>query len=83
MTRAWLILADILVTILLMGSLILFYLSPPQKTDRDTLAGMEANATFHLPVIDYNATITLEELIRMGEEAKRERVLREGYAREE
>ena len=81
MTRAWLILADILVTLLLFLSLILFYLSSPQKTD--TLPGMEENATFRLPTIDYNATITLEDLIRMGEEAKRERYLREGYAREE
>jgi len=81
MTRAWLILADILVTLLLFLSLILFYLSPPQKTD--TLPGMEENATFRLPAMDYNATITLEDLIRMGEEAKRERVLREEYMREE
>ncbi len=85
MTRAWLILADILVTILLIGSLILFYLYPPQ-TDKPTLPHMDGNATseiFHLPAIDLNATITLEDLIRMGEEAKKERYLREGYAREE
>jgi len=74
MTRAWLILADILVTILLMGSLIFFYLYPP-KTDKFTLPRIEGNVTselFRLPAIDLNATITLEDLIRMGEEAKRE-----------
>jgi len=69
MTRAWLILADILVTILLIGSLILFYLYPPQA-DKLTLPRMDGNATseiFHLPAIDLNATITLEDLIRMGQ----------------
>lgn len=79
MTRAWLILADILVMILLIGSLILFYLYPPQ-TNKLTFPRMDQNATsdaFHLPYLDLNATITLEDLIRMGEEAKRERYLRE------
>lgn len=67
MIRAWLILADILVMILLIGSMILFYLYPPQ-TDKLTLPRMDENATFHLPAIDLNATITLEDLIRMGQE---------------
>ena len=83
MTRAWLILADILVTLLLLGSLILFYLYPP-KTDKLTLQRMEGNATselFILPALDLN--VTIEDLIRMGEEAKRERVLRTGYVSEE
>lgn len=80
MTRAWLILADILVTFLLFISLILFYLSPQQKTD--TLPGMEENATFRLPTIGHNAPITPEDLIRMGEEAKRERYLKEKYTKE-
>jgi len=74
MTRAWLILADILVTILLIGSLILFYLTPPE-TDRLTLPRMDGNATsdtFLLPSLDLNATITLEDLIRMGQELKTE-----------
>jgi len=78
MTRAWLILADILVTLLLLVSLVLFYLSPSQKTDTGALSGVEENATFALPGIEYNATITLEELIRMGQEVKKE-----SYAREE
>jgi len=87
LTRAWLILADILVTLLLIVSLILFYLSPPQKTDRLTLPGMEKNVT---STIDYNATITLEDLIRMGQELRPEefvienkflsRTLKEGLA---
>jgi len=74
MTRAWLILADILVTLLLLGSLILFYLYPP-KTDKLTLQRMEGNVTselFRLPTIDLNATITLEDLIRMGQEVSQE-----------
>jgi len=74
MTRAWLILADILVTLLLLLSLILFYLSPPQKEKLDTLTspGMEQNITldtFRLKTIDLNATITLDDLIRMGQES--------------
>jgi len=72
LTRAWLILADILVTILLLGSLILFHLNPPQKIDKHTPTSLEANATtdtFLLPSIDLNATITLEDLIRMGQES--------------
>ena len=83
MTRAWLILADFLVTLLLLGSLILFYLTPA-KTDKLILPGMEENATselFRLPAIDLN--VTIEDLIRMGEEAKREKYLGEGYVREE
>ena len=73
MTRAWLILADILVTFLLVLSLILFYLYPPKKEKPDTLTlpGMEQNITFdtlRLNTLDLNATITLDDLIRMSEE---------------
>ena len=71
MTRAWLILADILVTLLLLGSLILFHLTPPPKTDTLTLPQMDGDVTldgFRLPGIDLTATITLEDLIRMGQE---------------
>ena len=74
MARAWLILADILVTLLLFLSLILFYLYPPQKEKQDTLTlpSIEQNITldtFRLKTIDLNATITLDDLIRMGEES--------------
>ena len=75
MTRAWLILADILVTLLLLLSLILFYLYPPPKTESLMLPFLEENRTselFRLPKIDFNATITLEDLIRMGEEMRTE-----------
>ena len=74
MARAWLILADILVTLLLLLSLILFYLYPPQKEKSKTftLPGMEQNITldtFRLNKLDLNATITLDDLMRMGEES--------------
>ena len=72
MTRAWLILADILVTLLLLGSLTLFHLYPPKQTAAMITPTMEENTTselFHLPIIDLNATITLEDLIRMGQES--------------
>lgn len=74
MAKAWLILADILVTLLLLLSLILFYLYPPKKEKPDTLTlpSMEQNITldtFHLKIIDLNATITLDDLIRMGEQS--------------
>ena len=71
MTRAWLILADTLVTMLLMGSLILFHLQPPPKQEVSLSPHLEANVTLGvlpLPSIDLNATITLEDLIRMGQE---------------
>ncbi len=77
MARAWLILADILVTILLLLSLILFHLYPPKKDKSDilTLPSMEQNITFdtlRLNIPELNATITLDDLIRMGEESGRE-----------
>ncbi len=75
MTRAWLILADILVMILLIGSLILFHLNPPPKSDSLKLPQIDENVTsdiFHLPSIDYNATITLEDLMRMGADLNQE-----------
>lgn len=70
MARAWLILADTLVTLLLLGSLILFYLYPPKPIVQMLIPTIEENATsepFRVPSLDYNATITLEDLIRMGE----------------
>jgi len=77
MTKAWLILADILVTLLLLLSLILFYLYPPKKEKADTLTFpyMEQNITldrFRLNTIDLNATITLDDLIRMGKQSSTE-----------
>ncbi len=77
MAKAWLILADILVTLLLLLSLILFYLYPPQKEKPDTLTlpGTEQNITLdtlHLNSLDLNATITLDDLMRMGEQSSTE-----------
>jgi len=74
MAKAWLILADILVTLLLLLSFILFYLYPPQKEKLDTftLTGMEQNITldtFRLKTLDLNATITLDDLMRMSEQS--------------
>ena len=77
MTRAWLILADILVILLLFVSLILFYLYPPkkEKPDISTLPHMEQNVTLdtlRLNSLDINVTITLDGLIRMGEQSSAE-----------
>ena len=77
MTRAWLILADILVHLLLFASLILFYFNPPSYTHLKRIAQKPKiscpdpyifSGTLPLPGIDFNATITLEELRRMAEQ---------------
>ena len=81
MTRAWLLLADILVHIVLFLSLIFFYFNPPSYThlkkaiqkpksycpDPYILSG-----SLPLPGLELNATITLEELRRMGEQCNAE-----------
>jgi murein L,D-transpeptidase YafK len=60
MARAWLILADILVTLLLLLSLILFYLYPPKIEEVNKyMFSLEQN-------------MTLEDLIAMGEESAKE-----------
>ena len=74
MARAWLILADILVTLLLVLSLILFYLYPlkKEKSDTLTLPSLEQKITLdrlRLSRLDLNAAITLDDLIRMGEQS--------------
>ena len=74
MTRAWLILADILVTFLLLFSFILFYIYPPATEKEDTLTKTsfiipsEENMTFEtitqtLP--ELNVTMTFEEFMSM------------------
>ena len=77
MTRAWLILADILVHLLLFCSLILFYLNPPsyhhlkkmtQKPKASCPEPYILQGILPLPGIDLNATITLEEFRRMSEQ---------------
>jgi murein L,D-transpeptidase YafK len=77
MTRAWLILADILVHLLLFISLIFFYLNPPsythlkkviQKPKKYCPDPYILSGTLPLPGLDLNATMTLEDLRRMGEQ---------------
>jgi len=72
MTRAWLILADILVTLLLFFSLILFYLYPPVKEKKNTLTASsvsmlsEQNITFET-LMQQNDTMTYEEFMSMAD----------------
>ena len=72
MTRAWLILADILVTLLLFFSFILFYLYPIKKEPTSTVVlPIEQNMTlndFSLDIPRIGDIMTLEELMRMGEQ---------------
>ena len=72
MTRAWLILADILVTLLLLFSFILFYLYPIKKEQTSTVVlPIEQNMTlndFSLDIPRIGDIMTLEELMRMGEQ---------------
>jgi murein L,D-transpeptidase YafK len=78
MTRAWLILADILVIILLFFSFILFYLYPPKSTKITTketvsvnIPVVDKNITFEtIPQdVESNATMTWEEFIDLGGKA--------------
>ena len=75
MTRAWLILADILVTLFLLGSLILFHLDPIHKTVSSSVPNMEENLSLQpiaLPGIDLSDTITLDDLLAMGQVCNKE-----------
>jgi murein L,D-transpeptidase YafK len=73
MTRAWLILADILVTLLLLFSFILFYLYPPVKKQADTpvsyaiIIPTEQNMTFEA-LMEQNDTMTYEEFMSMADQ---------------
>lgn len=69
MTRAWLILADFFVISFLLLSLILFYLYPPQKKENvEVSVPMYPTDMFQPSILDLNDTMSLEELIRMGQE---------------
>jgi len=75
MTRAWLILGDILVTLLLLLSFILFYLYPPQisveEITRVKVHPLEQNLTLPatgLFIPEMNYTMTVEEFIRMAQQ---------------
>ena len=72
MARAWLILADILVTLLLFLSFILFYLYPPTQEKVDTFTApsiiipSEQNITFEM-LMEQNVTMTYEEFMSMAD----------------
>ena len=73
MAKAWLILADILVTLFLFLSFVLFYLNISQK--KITVPPKDQNiviGSLPLPKLDLNATITLDDLIRMGQQSSAE-----------
>jgi|GEM_PF-848272 len=75
MTKAWLILFDILLYIVLIISLILFHFYPPEnkKTEPYTLPHFEENIMFDSNnTIGFNAKITVDDLIRMGQECAKE-----------
>ncbi len=81
MARAWLILADILAHFLLFVSLILFYLNPPSYTHLKK--ALRTPKTYcpeprvvlgklPFPKLDLNATMTVEELTRIGQQCRAE-----------
>ena len=81
MARAWLILADILAHFLLFISLILFYLNPPSYTHfKKALRTPKTHCPepkvvlgkLPFPKLDLNATMTLEELTRIGQQCRAE-----------
>jgi len=80
MTRAWLILADILVTLLLLFSFILFYLYPPVKKQVNILVPSaiiiptEENMTFET-LMEQNDTMTYEEFMSMADQQMIESVI--------
>ncbi len=71
MTRAWLILADILVMLLLGGSLILLYLFPVQKMASPVSTSLPSSIKeeiLFLPPEAFSVTLTLEDIMRMGQQ---------------
>ena len=83
MLRAWLILVDVLVHLLLLFSLLLFYLNPPLNTPLSqgiTKVKKKEYApkkyiftgTLPLPKVDLNMTLTIEEMRRMAWQCKAE-----------
>jgi len=84
MTRAWLILADILVTFLLLFSFILLYLYPPVKKQVNTsvssaiIIPIEQNITFET-LMEQNDTMTYEEFMSMADQQMIESVIVNKY----
>jgi len=77
MTKAWLILFEGLLYIVLYISLILFYLYPVtyEKSEPYVLPKVEVNTTLGISTfntMDLNVTITLDDLMRMGQECEAE-----------
>ena len=73
MTRAWLILAELLLLLLLLLSFILFYLykAEPQKLPPIKENNISIHSEYK-PLNTYDTNITVEELIAMGEAMKEE-----------
>ena len=75
MTREWLILGDILVTLLLLVSFILFYLYPPKEELKlIKVHPLEQNLTlphYGIMIPEINYTMTVEDFMRMAQEANR------------
>ena len=81
MVRAWLILADILVHLLLFVSFFFYYLNPPSYTHLKKAIHKEKTycpkppvvlGKLPFPKLDLNATMTLEELQRIGQQCPAE-----------
>ena len=81
MIRAWLILADILIHLLLFVSFIFFYLNPPSYTHLKKAIHKPKTycpepsvvlGKLPFPKLDLNATMTLEELQRIGQQCRAE-----------
>jgi murein L,D-transpeptidase YafK len=77
MTKAWLILFDILLYLILFMSLILFHFYPPTPKiiKPYVLPHFEGNNTLgitDLGIIGFNTTITVDDLIRMGQKCAKE-----------
>ena len=79
MTRAWLILAEILLLIVLLLSFTLFYLGkiPTQNFFKLEVNASEEELLQVIPNIDYNTSFSLEELIAMGNAVKEEYILKQ------
>lgn len=80
MTRVWLILVDILVHLLLITSLVLFYLNPPSYTHLKKIVQVPPKkpkrycpettiftGNLPLPKLDLTATLSIDDLRKMGQ----------------
>jgi len=81
MTRAWLILADILVHLFLLFSLILFYMYPSLDTSSKKIIKQSKilcpepyilRGTLPIPGLDLNATMNIDDIRRIGEQCSTE-----------